>query len=184
MKKLLLFISTVVSLVSAFGLPPAGDERYKTFFTWTENRKLSWSDFKGEAMEHAAEVAMTASSVEFSYYTKGNQITWTVMAKYFPTLSWSKENKQTDYVLKHEQLHFDITELYARLFRKRLSEQVKTSADLPVMRTIGKEIMKEWQLEENKYDLETKHSIDEQKQAEWALSIQKRLDALQAFSSK
>ena len=44
--------------------------------------------------------------------------------------------------------------------------------------------MKEWQLEENKYDLETKHSIDEQKQAEWALSIQKRLDALQAFSSK
>lgn len=184
MKIHLLLISTFLTLVSAFALPPAGDEGYKTFFTWNENRKLNWSDYQGKAINNAAEVAMTASSVEFSYYTKNNQIGWTVTAKYFPKLSWSKKNLESDYILKHEQLHFDITELYARLFRKRLKENVKSARDITLLRSIGKTIMKEWAEEENDYDNETKHSTDEQKQAEWNLNVQERLDALKEFASK
>ncbi len=184
MKKILLFISFVVTLVSAFALPPAGDEGYKTFFTWTVNRSLKWADFQGTPIDYASEVAMTASSVEFSYYTKGNQIDWVVTAKYFPKLSWSKKKLQSDYILKHEQLHFDITELYARLFRKRLAENVHSAKDIVKLKVISKDIMKEWANEENDYDRETKHSTDVKQQTAWNLSIQQRLDELKDFASK
>ena len=150
---------------------------------WKSCYKLKWEDFLGKPDTISSFEAITSSGIDYKYFYSDTSFSFTVKSFFDKKNSWKASSANLS-TLKHEQLHFDITELYARLFRKRLSEQVKTSADLPVMRTIGKEIMKEWQLEENKYDLETKHSIDEQKQAEWALSIQKRLDALQAFSSK
>ena len=180
----IVFISLFVLLISAKQLPPRGDEGYNTFFTWSANKKLTWSDFQGKAMDNTAEVAMTASSVEFSYYTKNGQLSWIVTSKYFPKLSWSKKNLQSDYILKHEQLHFDITELYARLFRKRLTESVKSINDIDKMKSISKQIMKEWNDEENDYDKETMHSTDAKKQAEWNLNMQQRLDALKEFASK
>lgn len=179
-----IFISLFSLLISAKQLPPKGDDGYKTFLTWNENRKLTWNDFQGKPMDNTAEVAMTASSVEFYYYTKNNQVGWTVTAKYFPKLSWSKKNLQSDYILKHEQLHFDITELYTRLFRKRLKESVKSIKDMDKIKSISKQIMKEWNNEENDYDRETQHSTDEKKQAEWNLNLQQRLDALKEFASK
>src|SRR5699024_5538989 len=39
-----------------------------------------------------------------------------------PSESWVKENKKSDYLLKHEQLYFDICELYARKIRKIFKE--------------------------------------------------------------
>lgn len=184
MKEQLLFILSFVCISTAFPLPPAGADGYKTFFTWTANRKLNWNDFQGNPVDNTSEVAMTASSVEFNYYTKNNQIGWKVTAKYFPKLSWSKKNLQSDYILKHEQLHFDITELYTRIFRKRLKENIYSTNDIAKLKSIGKDIMKEWAKEENNYDKETKHSTDENKQAEWNLNLQQRLNALKDYASE
>lgn len=163
MKFSFIFMSLFLLLISAKQLPPKGDIGYKTFFTWNENRKLNWNDFQGKPMDNVGEVAMAASAVEFYYYTKNKEVGWTVTAKYFPKLSWSKKKLQSDYILKHEQLHFDITELYARLFRQRLKESVKSTKDLNKLKAISKQIMKEWNDEENDYDRETNHSIDEKK---------------------
>ncbi len=161
-----------------------GSGGYKVFFTWKADRRLIWSDFQAKPVDFASEVAMTASSVEFSYYTKRSQINWSVSAKYFPKLSWSKKELQSDYILKHEQLHFDITELYARLLRKRLKENILSVSDVFKIKSITKNIMKEWEEEENDYDRETKHSTDAQKQQEWNFNLQQRLDALKEFASK
>ena len=109
---------------------------------------------------------------------------WDVSAKYFPKLSWSRSPEQSGYILQHEQLHFDITELYARLFRKRLSENVKTARDIQKINTIGKVIMRDWDMEQHAYDRETDHSMNEEKQAEWAFHVKERLDALKEFASK
>jgi hypothetical protein len=184
MKKLSSSLFLLLLIFLANALPRAGSELYKTFYTWDENKRLKWSDFQGEPIANAAEAAMTASSVEFSYYVKGNQIGWTVMAKYFPKLSWSRKEDQSKYILQHEQLHFDITELYARLFRQRLAENVKSAKDVSRLKAIGKQIMDEWAHEENEYDRETKHSLNEEKQDEWNANIAERLEQLKEYASK
>ncbi len=184
MKKLTLLYILMILFSVAFTLPPYGSSGYEAFFTWKENRKLSWNDFQGKPNNNSSEVAMAASSVEFSYSTKNNQIEWTVTAKYYPRLSWSIKSLESDYILKHEQLHFDITELYTRLFRKQLKEKVHSAKDLAKLKSISNNILKKWTNEENNYDNETNHSVDIQKQRLWQLNIQERLDVLKDYSSK
>lgn len=184
MKKILLSVFLYSLLNAAHALPPRGSEEYKTFFTWNENHKLKWSDFQAVPVPNSSESAMTASSVEFSYFTRGNQVSWEVTAKYFPKLSWSKRSDQSDYILQHEQGHFDITELYARMFRKQLAENIRSAKDVPKMSAISREILKDWDKEESAYDKETRHSLDSTRQKEWLTKLQQRLDALKDFASK
>jgi hypothetical protein len=182
MKKLIVILPFLLLLFSIKAQPATGN--YKEYIGWKDSVKLTWNDFKAAPINNAAEAAMTASSMEFSYKTKNNQLFWNVNVKFFPLLSWSNKSKQSDYILKHEQLHFDITELYARLFRKQLTESVSSIKDIPKLKSINKKILQEWQAEQNKYDRETNHSINEAKQLEWNKNIQLRLDALKAFASK
>jgi hypothetical protein len=182
MKKSVVYIAFFFLIFISKAQPATGN--YKEFILWSDSLKLSWNDFKGTPIPNSAEAAMTASSMEFSYGTKGTKVTWNVTCKFFPQLSWVKQDKKSDYIFKHEHLHFDITELYARLFRKRLTENVRSNNDVSKMKIISKNIMKEWAEEQNKYDKETNHSINEEQQAIWNANVQKRLDELKAFATK
>jgi predicted secreted Zn-dependent protease len=78
--------------------------------------------------------------------------------------------------LLHEQGHFDITELYARKLDEAIREynfnpkKFKTDLD-----QIYKDIMDEKEDRQNRYDLETDFSRNQEKQAEWIKKIQKEL---------
>ncbi|MBK9328266.1 MAG: DUF922 domain-containing protein [Sphingobacteriales bacterium] len=181
--KILTSLFALVAL-NAAALPPAGSDAYKEFYTWNSNKKLTWSDFRGNPFLNASEVAATASSVEFSYTAKNNVLDWKVTAKYYPQLSWSYKDKQSDYILQHEQLHFDITELYARLFRKRLTDEVKSVKDVKKINGIGKQILSDWDKEQKDYDRETNHSMNTQMQKEWIVNVHERMQALSDFASK
>lgn len=182
MKNTGLILSILLLSLIAQAQPAAGN--FKEYILWNDTLKLAWKDFKAVAVPNASEAAMTASSMEFSYNTKNTQLFWQVKVKFFPALSWFDKKRQSDYILKHEQLHFNITELYARLLRKQLSENVSSASDIQKLRKINKSILQDWQKEQNRYDAETNHSINEVKQAEWNLNIQKRLDSLRVFASK
>jgi hypothetical protein len=41
--------------------------------------------------------------------------------------SWKDVKKINDYILLHEQKHFDIAELFVRKFRKAVAEKIRTS---------------------------------------------------------
>ncbi len=184
MKSFGVFILILASGFISKALPPAGADAYKEFCIWNDNKKLTWTDFKGKPFPNASEAAMTASSVEFSYAAKDNLLEWKVTAKYYPQLSWSYKSKQSDYILQHEQLHFDITELYARLFRKRLSDEVKSVKDIKKINGIGKQILSDWDKEQKDYDRETNHSMNSKIQAEWTANVHERMEALSEFASK
>lgn len=171
----------LLMLLTAKAQPENGN--FKEFILWNDTVKLSWKDFKAQVVPNASEAAMTASSMEFAYNTKNTQLFWKVKVKFFPNLSWSKKEKQSDYILKHEQLHFNITELYARLLRKQLSENIKSTKDISKLKQINKSILSKWQNEQNQYDKETNHSMNIAKQNEWNISIQQRLDQLKEFAS-
>jgi len=88
------------------------------------------------------------------------------------------------YVLKHEQLHFDITELYARKLRKIISEK-----DFKKVKNVQEQITKmytkvndELQKEQNKYDEDTEHGINSAKQKVWSEKIAQELIEYEPYS--
>lgn len=182
MKKITFILPLLFLLTNSKAQPATGN--FKEFILWKDSIQLTWKDFKGQPVNNAAEAAMTASSMEFSYNTKNTQIFWQVNVKFFPLLSWSNKSKESAYILLHEQLHFNITELYARMLRKQLTENVFSTKDLAKLKAINKSILQQWQNEQDRYDRETNHSMNEVQQAAWNKSIQMRLDALKAFASK
>lgn len=182
--KQLLFLIVYFCFFTIDALPPSNNLLYKDFIVWSNDKKLEWNNFKGTPVENAAEVAMTASSVELNYNTNAKTLNWTVTPKFFPKLSWVKSPLKSAYILQHEQLHFDITELYARILRKQLTENIHSVNDLQQLQRIGRSIFKQWQEEENKYDIETNHSVDKEQQLLWENNIKERLEELSAFATK
>ncbi|WP_264524259.1 hypothetical protein [Flavobacterium sp. N502536] len=85
---------------------------------WSKNRKLTWEDFKGiPDRTDSLTVAGTTSTIKFEYSTTKNMITnYKLQSIFIKSKSWTITNSIQ--LLAHEQLHFDITELYARKIRK------------------------------------------------------------------
>ena len=94
-----------------------------------------------------------------------------------------KESSKTDLLLLRQQMHFNITEKYARLFRKELLSQTWES------KTFQKEFVKiyrklnsECRQEQKFYDLDTKHGKDISKEEEWEKKTEKELKKLDKYS--
>ena len=102
--------------------------------TWSESYKLSWQDFKGPILSNTDAVATTASGITFSYSIKRSSdrimgFQSNIHAHFYPEKSWYKPNDADAHILAHEQFHFNITELFARKFRDRVSH-LKVSQNL------------------------------------------------------
>jgi predicted secreted Zn-dependent protease len=178
----LMFISLLSFFLMSFS-GTATKPMPKEFISWDPNNPVTWSDFKGKAQLNAKEAAMTASAIEFNYETNGvNMVKWKVQSKFYPELSWSRKDKQTAYILKHERLHFDITEVYARILRKRFIEEIRSVKDIPKIKTISKAVMAQWNKEQQTYDAETNHSINTEKQQEWNQAVADRLEELKEYT--
>jgi hypothetical protein len=86
--------------------------------------------------------------------------------------------------LKHEQIHFDICELYARKLRQKFTEtnfaKVKSldNETTKMYTKISSELFKE----EEKYDKDTEHGLNSAKQKIWDADIKAKLKELEAFS--
>jgi len=94
------------------------------FILWQENKKLKIQDFKAEN-KYTIKVnrqqflgAISAIRIEYSSFQRNkNSVPDFSIKTYFdPNESWML--LKNDYVLQHEQIHFDLTELYARKMRK------------------------------------------------------------------
>ena len=157
--------------------------------SWSETNKLTWANFKGKPDKASNAAASTASGISFGYKIKttNNKITGfttTVNSVFYPTKSWYKVEDATDHILAHEQMHFNITELYARKFRKQLSE-VKISTRLKLqLSNLYKSINEASNKMQKFYDKETKHSIDKTKQAEWNTYIRLELQKLDKYKTQ
>lgn len=156
--------------------------------SWHETSKLTWADFKANPDLESDAVALTASGITFGYSVKtsGKKIvdfSTTVEAHFYPNKSWYLKDKSNIHILGHEQLHFDITELYARMFRQQISK-------LKVNQNVKKQLNKLHEAiniavneTQRKYDKETQHSINAVKQREWDNFIEKELKRLEQFKS-
>ncbi len=134
---------------------------------WSEHDPLKWSDFEGRALKKTSISALTASAIEYSYDCTGNKVDLYAKAIFIPEESWVKESDASQYILKHEQLHFDITEVYARKLRMELIKHIDDCDDIHKIDRVANRVLDEWKREQSKYDAQTKHSIDRETQQLW-----------------
>ena len=91
---------------------------------WNENQKLSWNDFRGKPIPSASFVASTNTGISFQYsYSIKNgdvNVEYSVDSFFSPEGSWYIPQRVNAHILRHEQAHFDISELHARMLRKNL----------------------------------------------------------------
>lgn len=146
---------------------------------WRENHQLSWSDFKGKADKNNPFVAAadTGINLKYSYEIKRDSVKFEFSVESFfnPKTSWYKKDKINSHVLKHEQAHFDITEIHTRKLRKILEETVFTKNVKNEVERIYTQIEKEQKIAQNKFDKETNHSQDHEKELLWREYISKEL---------
>jgi len=144
---------------------------------WQEGQTLSWDDFEGEPRFFQKNVsALTSSGIVHYKGCKNGMINYKVEAYFEKNESWVKDEARTAHHLRHEQLHFDITELYARKLRKLLTEKKFKCGQEQAFETFVDDYLQNWEVEQHSFDLYTKHSIDEEQQWEWYYKIANELE--------
>ena len=169
-------------LVFLFGLAFSAYSQYDPEKIFWEQDGLIWEDFKAAPNEESKFDANTNAGLSFSWgvkNTNGNiELTYEVTSYFNPYLSWVKEDSDNDYLLKHEQLHFDITELHARKLRKKLSEVNPGSLGKEpkgVLTRIYQAVEKERAAMQIEFDNESRHSLDKDGEARWQKYVRAEL---------
>jgi len=181
MKKILMIISLFVFMLGAFALNNIKPEDPQIL--WNRDSLLTWDDFQGKAPATASTTAMTYTTIglnSFDYTSTSYNVS--IKAMFIKKKSWVQLKKATDYLLKHEQLHFDIAELFARKLRKGLTEGKFTSSQLSNQVTaMFKDYNSKLEAYQIKYDKETNHSRITDKQELWESTVPKELQKLDAY---
>lgn len=155
--------------------------------TWNGKTKLHWGNFKGEPEYNSDAVAITASGITYGFssktYSNSSKIEYTtsVSSQFYPEKSWYIKERVNDTVLGHEQLHFDITELHARKFRKRIKEVKFTKNIKQELNKIYAEINQSLQQMQNAYDNGSDYSRDYEGQIAWQKRVAKELKKYEKY---
>jgi len=150
---------------------------------WTKERKLAWNDFKGIVPKDAKYyvLAKTFSGIR-SKTTKGpdGRPTFRVESYFIPSKSWSRTSDEQ--TLLHEQLHFDISEIYARRIRKAFdSLKARNVSDIKIYEGTYREYVKRCFKTNDEYDDQVYY--DSSKQKKWKENVTRQIEDLKAFSS-
>jgi hypothetical protein len=126
-------------------------------------------------------IATTNSGMSFTYsYSIRNgrrKITFEVKSYFYPNSSWYLKNDVSPYILKHEQTHFDISELHARILRKRLNAATFSDKLKPEIEAIYRKVEDERKATQDAFDSESDHSKNKAGEAKWEAFIAEQLIA-------
>lgn len=116
---------------------------------WTETTEVTLESFKGtapEMVEDNVQQYLFSCTWQFNFQMANIQFAFSknfnkyVEAFYYPNQSWIEEGELTKDLLLMANLDFDITELFARKFRKAIYEKKKVDSSVNMMNTISEEI--------------------------------------------
>lgn len=159
--------------------PASSDSIY-----YSPNRKLTWADFLGQPVANSAAAAITNSGFGFGMgtYTKAGKtnVNITISCNFNKSRSWVKSAYANEYVLNHEQHHFDLSWYCTLQFYKKLKAASFTSSNFRDQ--VGKIYTESYTLMrqlQDAYDSETSNGILKDKQALW----NKKIDSLIATAT-
>jgi len=178
--------SLLLSLILLFVLgeeTTAQQRECKDCIEWKEGQRLTWLDFKGTPKRLSPNEALTDSGMSIELKCDNNTSEVIVKCFFDRSKSWTKDTESA-YLLAHEQLHFDITELFVRKLRKQLSDIGNNCRYLnDHVEKYYHQNYKEYVAYQDAYDRESNHSINKEKQAFWEQKVATDLEALKPFAS-
>lgn len=179
----MILVLTMGLLSTAVAPADAGDaDKIQEEIRWRSDRRLSWDDFRGRPDRSNPMDALTESGISFSWTCDWSGFDVEIYALFDPGKSWIK-GKPTRSLLAHEQGHFDITEIHARLMRKAFAEtRNPCSLGRNGIDRIAQKYFKLSHQVQNQYDRETDHSEDSYAQARWEKRIKAQLEDLEAYA--
>lgn len=153
--------------------------------TWNQHPTLSWSDFKGRPRRIAGEPsAVTDTGFRVQLECHEAVLDIRIQVEFYTASSWVKPLRKSPELLRHEQGHFDLTELYARKMRKAIREANIACEDDRQAEGAGKKIFdqldREWEHAEKQYDADTRDGTDGPRQHKASAAIAQGLAELTA----
>jgi hypothetical protein len=145
------------------------------YIPWLLDRKLSWEDFYAEPRKNSEAVASTSTSLGISYQLEEGNLVYHISCNFAKQKSWGL--LKTDYILSHEQGHFDITEIAARRLSGALSQYVFNADTYKKdINEIYNIIVKDKEQMQADYDHISDHSRNRRLQHEWKEKIRLMLE--------
>ncbi len=172
---------TAVVLLLLFFLPARVFCQHCDSIPWSKHHDLKWKYFKARPDRNSKVDALSDISIYYNISTTGRFAQFLVTCFFYPCSSWVK--KASSYrLLEHEQTHFAIAEYHKRLLMKEIMNHKFTIANIySSVKEFGKMITDLRKEMDEQYDLETNHSINEDKQKEWTKKMGKLLKKLDDY---
>ncbi len=173
---LLLLISTTIALAQN----DSGRIR------WSPTKKLTSSDFSIKTKQ--LETTTSFGQFYISYKVKGfdfmtKNINKKVGNFFIKSASWIDTTSNMQEGLAYQQTLFDISEIYAREFRKALHDnRKKIISGINFTEELDQKCMSDFAKRRIDYDRETKFGRDIDQQKEWEKQIEKELLDLSDFA--
>ena len=179
---MILFKNTLPVIFLAFANLSFAQSQNEELLDWSASKKLTWKDYKADPDPGSDAAASTTSYLSIEYNITRASFGYKIQSRFSKTRSWGLH--KTDYILSHEQGHFDIAEIFARKLNKQMSEyRFDKKTYQKDLNKIYHDLLEEKEKMQNDYDKETNHSINKEKQAEWLKKIGKMLEEYQDYAN-
>ncbi len=183
----------LICLVFCFHITCVKSQDINQPIVW-KDKKLSWSDFKEKPGydKYPYKLAKTNWKLDVvindtSCSKDTNRVNIKITALFNPLQSWVRNPSISFRSLKllvHEQLHFDIVELFARKMRKELLAATLTKTNYKIQASkIRDRLFRKLHTYQKNYDISTKYSNDDTEQSKWQERITNEIKSLDNFSS-
>jgi hypothetical protein len=150
---------------------------------YNTQKQLKWKDFRGKPNEVSRAAAITASGFGYKADLKNTgskgQLNIGVYCYFNKNNSWVKPGKTTDYILSHEQNHFNISFIAASLFVEKLkTADMKIQNFNILLPRIYKESCDFMNKMQDDYDAQTKNGQLKEIQAKWDDYLFKKINLI------
>ncbi|GAA4282323.1 DUF922 domain-containing protein [Gaetbulibacter aestuarii] len=153
------------------------------YIPWSKDTRLQWEDFQAEPNLNIIGYAQTSYKIEILprniLVDENNNIqnpnVLKAEAHFYKNESWVF--KKDDNLLAHEQLHFDIAALFAFKIRKEFSKLSKNKIrGFDTYLRVYKDLWRACDVLQKKYDRETNHGLNWDKNKIWIDTITGQLN--------
>lgn len=148
------------------------------------HKEIGLKDFNGfklpgQTLQGGSEFAFITTNIE--YEIGNNNID--IRAYFHPARSYVYiDDLENEDLLRHEIYHFHITEIWAREFRKKVS-QLKQTPTNKILKSIYKNIIRESNLMQTSYDYDSNHGYLLGNQISWQNRVDSLLNDLKDFKN-
>jgi len=138
---------------------------------WEPGKMVTYEDFSG--YPNFLTPYSAAIYTKFTFQSdESDPSAVEVKALMYPHYSWVKSRyKNSEGLYRHEQYHFNISEVHARKFRKTISPLISNHQNISGINAIYKSFLAACYMMQDRYDRDCDHSVLTERQKDWEFLV-------------